>query len=246
MTPFSDMDLIFINYYDEGGPAPLDPSRCYARLCPSGNAGTIASHLTAFAKYHEASVWTSEHMALARTGVLSGDETFTGKIEAIRKRALTAERDPNKLLADIAERPERIDKEHHTDNIWRIELIRGGLVDIELIIQYLLLLHAQALPVVISTNSQDALQHLEVDDRIGTAEDATLRRALSLWQSIQGLLCLTMPGQIGEASAILEALKQTLAHNAGEPDFQYLEALMADTTEEVFAIFYAITGAPKE
>lgn len=272
MTPASDMDLIFIYDHKEGtaasdGPTPIDPSRYYARLCqrlinaitaptaegrlyevdmrlrPSGNAGPIASHITAFTKYHEESAWTWEHMALARGRVLCGDAALTAKIERVAEAALQAERDPAKLVADIAEMRQRIDKEHHTETLWEVKYIRGGLVDIELIVQYLQLRHAHATPAVLSTNTMDALTRLEVEGHIAADDGATLRRALALWQSIQGLLRLTMPGVIETGADIPEALKQALVRGAGAPDFQSLEALMEDTASQVLALFAAIIGS---
>ncbi|MBT4749742.1 MAG: bifunctional [glutamine synthetase] adenylyltransferase/[glutamine synthetase]-adenylyl-L-tyrosine phosphorylase [Rhodospirillaceae bacterium] len=272
MTPASDMDLIFIYDHKEGtaasdGPTPIDPSRYYARLCqrlinaitaptaegrlyevdmrlrPSGNAGPIASHITAFTKYHEESAWTWEHMALARGRVLCGDAALTAKIERVAEAALQAERDPAKLVADIAEMRQRIDKEHHTETLWEVKYIRGGLVDIEFIVQYLQLRHAHATPAVLSTNTMDALTRLEVEGHIAADDGATLRRALALWQSIQGLLRLTMPGVIETGADIPEALKQALVRGAGAPDFQSLEALMEDTASQVLALFAAIIGS---
>jgi len=271
MTPASDMDLIFIYDHTEGatssdGPAPLDPSRYYARLCqrlinaitaptaegrlyevdmrlrPSGNAGPIASHITAFTKYHQESAWTWEHMALARGRVLCGDASLTAKIEGVAETALRSERDPETLVADIAEIRERIDNEHHTETVWEVKYIRGGLVDIEFIVQYLQLRYAHTSPLVLSANTMNALTRLEVDGYIAAQDGATLRRALLLWQSIQGLLRLTMPGVIETGNPIPEALKQALARTAGTPDFQSLEALMEETAAEVFALFAAIIG----
>ena len=271
MTPASDLDLIFIYDHTEGaagsdGPAPLDPSRYYARLCqrlinaitaptaegrlyevdmrlrPSGNAGPIASHLAAFTKYHEERAWTWEHMALSRGRVLCGDVALARKIEGVARRALQAERDPEKLVADIAEMRIKIDKERHTETLWEVKYIRGGLVDIEFIVQYLQLRHAHASPAVLSTNTMDALTRLEVDGRIGAVEGAALRRALALWQSVQGLLRLTMPGVIESGADIPEALKQALVRTTGAADFPSLEALMAETASQVFALFAAIIG----
>ncbi len=272
MTPASDMDLIFIYDHTEGaaqsgGPAPLDPSRYFARLCqrlinaitaptaegklyevdmrlrPSGNAGPIASHLNAFTKYHQESAWTWEHMALARARVLCGDKALTAKIMAVTERALRAERDPEKLVSDIAEMRNRIDKVHRTRNIWEVKHIRGGLIDIEFIVQYLQLLHAHRSPFVLSTNTLNALTRLEVDGRIEPADGASLRAALLLWQSIQGMLRLTMSGAIGTGRDMPEALKQALARTAGTPDFQSLEALMEENSDQVFALFGKIIGA---
>ena len=116
MTPTSDLDLIVIYDHDiaaEGsdGRKSLSPGQYYSRLTqrlinaltastaegklfevdmrlrPSGNAGPIASHIDAFAKYHDGSSWTWEHMALTRARVIAGPEELRKKVElAIRKK----------------------------------------------------------------------------------------------------------------------------------------------------------------
>ncbi|MDP6841176.1 MAG: bifunctional [glutamine synthetase] adenylyltransferase/[glutamine synthetase]-adenylyl-L-tyrosine phosphorylase [Rhodospirillales bacterium] len=275
MTPASDLDLIFIYDHAEDatgsdGPAPLDPSRYYARLCqrlinaitaptaegklyevdmrlrPSGNAGPIASHLTAFTKYHEESAWTWEHMALSRARVLGGDEELADKIRSITKKTLTAARDPGKLVPDIAEMRARMDREHHTEVIWEVKHIRGGLVDIEFIAQYLQLRHAGQFPNILSTNTLQALSRLEISGLIEAGDGGTLRDALALWQAIQGMLRLTLSEAADTSREMPEALKRALARAAGAPDFESLQAQMRRTADQVYKLFESIIPATAE
>jgi hypothetical protein len=52
-----------------------------------------------------------------------------------------------------------------------------------------------------------------------------------------------MSGAIGTGRDMPEALKQALARTAGTPDFQSLEALMEENSDQVFALFGKIIGA---
>ncbi len=54
----------------------------------------------------------------------------------------------------------RIDKEHGTDDIWAVKYLRGGLIDIEFIAQYLQLRYAHRKPDVLSPNTGTALRQL--------------------------------------------------------------------------------------
>ena len=184
MTPSSDLDLIVIYDHDAGahksdGKKSLAPGEYYSRLTkrlinsltaptaegnlfevdmrlrPSGTAGPLASHIDAFAKYHDESSWAWEHMALAKARAISGDDEFIHQVNQIIEKTLTRSREPTQLLADVAGMRERIDKEHGTDSILEIKYFRGGIVDIEFIVQYLQLRHAADHPSILCTNTAD-------------------------------------------------------------------------------------------
>ncbi|NQV54757.1 MAG: glutamine-synthetase adenylyltransferase, partial [Rhodospirillales bacterium] len=243
------------------GPRPLDAARYFARLCqrlinaitaptaegklyevdmrlrPSGNAGPIASHINAFIKYHEERAWTWEHMALARARIMCGADDLVDKINAVINRTLTAGRDPVSLIRDISEMRSRIDRERHTDIIWEVKYIRGGLVDIEFITQYLQLNHAAAAPEILSTNTMEALGLMETNGFLSADDAKMLRGALMLWQAVQGMLRLTLSGAVGPGRKIPEALKRALVQTTGSADFDQLQTRMAQSAENVSALF---------
>ncbi len=55
---------------------------------------------------------------------------------------------------------QRIAKEKGTDNIWELKQVRGGLVDLEFIAQYLQLVSAAAHPEVLDQNTVEAYRRL--------------------------------------------------------------------------------------
>ena len=55
----------------------------------------------------------------------------------------------------------RIDKEKGTEDIWDLKQVRGGLVDLEFIAQYLQLVHAAQHPGILSPNTVTALTNLD-------------------------------------------------------------------------------------
>ncbi len=55
------------------------------------------------------------------------------------RTVLTAERDPDALLAAAHDMRLKLFKEFGTENPWSIKNVRGGLIDIEFICQYLML-----------------------------------------------------------------------------------------------------------
>ena len=277
MTPTSDLDLIFIYDHDEDaagsdGERPLPPSQYFARLSqrlinaitaltaegklydvdmrlrPSGNAGPIASHISAFNEYHQEKAWTWEHMALSRARVISGDGDLSERIETIIEHTLTAERDTDRLLADVIEMRERMDTEHHTGFIWEVKHLRGGIVDIEFVSQYLQLAHSHQCADVLSTNTLNALTKLHGQGFLNGDDFDVLTGGLEMWQAIQGMLRLTISGifRPGREDEIPDPLKRSLARAAGCKDFDRLSSEIVLQAEAVFSVYQRLLAPPNE
>ena len=253
MTPTSDLDLVIIYDHDSDarqsdGERSLDVSTYYARLSqrminaitaltpagrlyevdmrlrPSGNSGPIASTLDAFTRYHENTAWTWEHMALTRARVVAGPERLGDRIEQVISKTLQRERPEGALYADVADMRQRIDAEHHSDFVWEVKYIRGGLVDIEFITQTLQLQHAMSTPSVLKPNTSEALQALEKAGILSAGDAKTLILAHMLWQTIQAMLRLTIEGYFvpGREDEIPDALQQALLNATQAPDMPTL------------------------
>lgn len=219
-TPTSDLDLIFIYDFDKSveqsdGSKPLAPSQYYSRLSqrlinalsaptaegalyevdmrlrPSGASGPIATTLDGFRTYQKNDSWTWEHMALTRARPVSGSKKLQQACSGIIDEVLREKRDPQKLVIDVADMRERIDKEHGTDIHWAIKYFRGGLVDVEFISQYLQLRFGHKHPTILSVNTRSALLKMGEDGILDEDISKKLISALDLWQSIQGLVRLT-------------------------------------------------------
>jgi glutamate-ammonia-ligase adenylyltransferase len=273
MTPTSDLDLIFIYRHDEDaeqsdGTRPLTPSQYFTRLCqrlinsvtaptkegtlyevdmrlrPSGNAGPIASHFKAFTQYHRGKSWTWEHMALSRARIISGAPPLCKDIKRVITKVLTLARDPDILLKDVKEMRIRIDKEHRSDFIWEIKYMRGGLVDIEFIAQYLQLKNAHYHPEILSTNTSEALQNLRDKDLLKEQHAAPLLEATKLWQTIQGMLRLTIEGYFKpeREQEIPAALIQILGKAVACKNTKELKAHIKETAGRAYQVYRELIG----
>ena len=275
LTPASDLDLVFIYDAPEDtelsdGARPLSPTHYFARLSqrlisaitvqtaegsvfdvdmrlrPSGYAGPIASSIQAFKRYYTDSAWTWERMALTRGRVVAGPEELGRRVEATMRELLTRESPPQRLLADVAEMHQRIQAEHGTDDPWDVKRVAGGLVDVEFIAQYLQLRFAHASPDVLSPNTQCALTRLRDAGHLDARAAADLVSALELWQTVQGLLRLSLGrssgrGREGEAPG---PLLDALASATGASDLGALEDRMRLTAANVVKHFDEIVGMP--
>ncbi len=275
MTPGSDLDLIFIYRTNGGaqssdGPKPLSVSHYFARLCqrtinsitaqttegilydvdmrlrPSGSAGPIASSLESFILYHREAAWTWEHMALTRARVVCGDRDLGEEVERVIAETLTRPRDSKKLLADIAGMRRRMDKERHSDFIWDVKYLRGGLIDVEFITQYLQLKHAAEHPAILSANTRAALRAIRDAGLVGAGTADLLIEALDTWNALQGMIRLTVEGDLYREweNGAPEDLRDTLARHCSAPDFAGLEAKVRSLSKGVHEIYNEMIGEP--
>jgi glutamate-ammonia-ligase adenylyltransferase len=265
MTVASDLDLVFLYDGEEStsasdGERPLPPSQYYARLAqrfintvtaktaagqlyeidmrlrPSGNAGPIATPLTGFLAYYRDSAWTWEHMALTRARAVTGHPVLTAKIQKGIREILVQPRDPEGLLRDIAAMRQRIETERPAKTIWSVKFLRGGIIDLEFLAQYLQLRHANEAPSVLATTTQAAFANLANG---GFLEDNVARdliEATRFLRQLQGTLRLTV-GPAFDADTLPEALQSTLARAAGMADFDALRARLIATAKAVHRIF---------
>jgi len=166
----SDLDLVFLHAGDpgetDGVRSPVDNSQFFARLGqrvihmltartpagslyevdmrlrPSGSSGVLVSHVDAFEQYQTEKAWTWEHQALVRSRPIGGDSRVCERFDAIRRRVISQIRKPDVLCREVGEMRERLRREHAGKNPQQFDIKQdiGGIVDIEFLVQYLVLL----------------------------------------------------------------------------------------------------------
>ncbi len=173
----SDLDIIFL-YDDDDALAPEVYARLAQRLNnwltthtaagvlfatdlrlrPSGASGLLVSSLAAFQEYQEQAAWTWEHQALTRARYCAGDAAVGAAFEAIRERILRRARDPQKLAQDVLAMREKMHAAHpNRSQLFDLKHDRGGMIDLEFIVQYLVLAHAHAHPELVGNLGNIAL-----------------------------------------------------------------------------------------
>ena len=252
MTLASDLDLILIYDVPPGsetsdGPHPLPVASYYARLSqrligaitaptaegrlyevdmrlrPSGASGPIASNLAGFARYQRESAWTWEHMALTRARPVGGDPALCVQIADAIGAVLGAKRDARRLLVDVADMRRRIADENPRPTRWDLKNRRGGLIDLEFIVQYLVLREAASSPQLLCRSTEQALRALGAAGVLPPQAQQELLDALALLRQVHALLTL-LRGGLSEEEALSEVDAATLARCAGGVDFARLDA----------------------
>jgi glutamate-ammonia-ligase adenylyltransferase len=109
-----------------------------SRLRPEGSSGLLVSSSTAYLRYQLEKAWTWEHQALVRARMVAGSDALRSGFAEIRTRVLTLERDQERLRKDIVDMRERMYRAKRPPEGDRVDLkqSRGGMVDIEFMVQY--------------------------------------------------------------------------------------------------------------
>jgi glutamate-ammonia-ligase adenylyltransferase len=114
------------------------------QLRPSGASGLLVSSLAAFEEYQERAAWAWEHQALTRARFCAGDERVGLEFERIRETILKRKSDPARLAHAVLEMREKLHAAHpNKSGLFDLKHDRGGMIDIEFTVQFLVLAHAQ-------------------------------------------------------------------------------------------------------
>lgn len=163
----SDLDLVFVYDRDPAAAGDDPVQERYARLAqrintwlssataagrlydtdlrlrPDGAKGLLVSSLAAFDRYQRHDAWTWEHQALTRARYVAGDAALGAAFETVRDDVLRLPRDPGKLAADVIDMRKRMAAGHvNRSGSFDLKHDRGGMVDIEFAVQYLVLANA--------------------------------------------------------------------------------------------------------
>ncbi len=265
MTAASDLDLILVYDFDSeaqlsDGPRPLPPIQYFARLTqrlisalsvptaegalydvdmrlrPSGLKGPVATQLASFIDYQATEAWTWEHLALTRARVITGPPHLHLEVEAAIRHALVRPRDQTRIAADVRQMRDLIQKEKGTLDIWDLKTVRGGLIDIEFMAQYLQLIHAASDPQLLSQNTVHALENLSRHGALDPKHAAILIPAAQLLNGLTQVLRLCLDGTFDPAKAP-DGLKLLLAQSGECPDFVRLEAALQQSLSDVAHLF---------
>lgn len=270
MTAASDLDLIVVydcapDAAQSDGPRPLAPSQYYARLTqrlisalssptaegqlyevdmrlrPSGHKGPVATQLSSFVDYQATAAWTWEHMALTRARVITGSPAMRRTVETAIGDVLRRPRERARIAADVRDMRLRIAAEKGSNALWDLKQVRGGIVDIEFITQFLQLVHASIHPDVLDQNTVRALQKLDSKGLIPADGGSVLIPAARLLNDLTQILRLCVDGPFRSDQAP-QGLKDLLARVAAAPSFERLEAdlqLMLTQTAALFDLVVA-------
>ncbi len=134
------------------------------RLRPDGASGLMVSSIDAFRRYQRESAWVWEHQALTRARFCAGDAAVGAEFEAERRAVLQLRRDERKLREEVlAMRKKLLEGHPNRSDSFDLKHDRGGMIDIEFVVQYLVLAHAHRHPELVANAGNIALLKLAAE-----------------------------------------------------------------------------------
>jgi [glutamine synthetase] adenylyltransferase / [glutamine synthetase]-adenylyl-L-tyrosine phosphorylase len=128
------------------------------RLRPDGASGLLVSSTEAFRDYQLRHAWVWEHQALTRARFVCGDAAIGKSFETLRREVLGTPRDAGKLREDVLAMREKMHAGHVNDtDLFDLKHDRGGIVDVEFCVQYLVLRHGADHPELVDNVGNIAL-----------------------------------------------------------------------------------------
>ncbi|GLI38089.1 bifunctional [glutamate--ammonia ligase]-adenylyl-L-tyrosine phosphorylase/[glutamate--ammonia-ligase] adenylyltransferase [Geobacter hydrogenophilus] len=218
------------------------------RLRPSGNAGPLVTSLESFRTYHgeEAQVW--ERQALTKARVVFGDERLRRQIEEVIRGAVYGFGADETVRQEIHRLRTRMEVElaREKEGSYNIKTGRGGIVDIEFMVQYLQLCHGVNLPEVRSTNTLLALKAMRLCGVLTEEEFATLQGGYKFLRRLENRLRLIHDYSINDLGGPREYLDKLARRLGYDPKLRHPGDLLMreyeETTEAVRRIYERILG----
>lgn len=211
-----------------------------ARLRPNGSKGPLASSLEAFERYwKDGSLADWERLALTRARAVAGDKGVGERAEHLIRTAVYSPLRSGELGEEVKKMRRRIEEHGDREDL---KTGRGGIVDIEFLVQYLQLLYGPAFPKLRQTNTRAALDGLIQHGKLSTADGAALRdgyafltRLANRVRIVHGLSANKLPQEPEDLHKL--ALRAQYANEGGTRAGERLRADYTKHTEAVRAIF---------
>lgn len=181
------------------------------RLRPNGSSGLWVHSIDAFTEYQRSQAWAWEHQALTRARFVVGDPAVGQAFEATRKEILCQSRNARQLKQDILVMREKM-RDAHPNPTTRFDIKqdRGGIIDVEFIVQYLVLGHAHRHPELTGNIGNIALLKLAAELGLIAAQSAeNCRIAYREYRRIQHRQRLNSDSELSGTN-ITEATYKTL------------------------------------
>ncbi|MEA5114932.1 MAG: bifunctional [glutamate--ammonia ligase]-adenylyl-L-tyrosine phosphorylase/[glutamate--ammonia-ligase] adenylyltransferase [Geobacteraceae bacterium] len=221
------------------------------RLRPSGNAGPLVTSLESFRSYHrnEALIW--ERQALTKARVVMGESPLKDDIEGIIRETVYGRSAGEEVRREIHRLRKRMETELARESLgsYNIKTGRGGMVDVEFVVQYLQLKHGMDYPEIRGFSTLEALEAIRDHSLVTKSDFATLHDGYVFLRHLENRLRIIHDysmNDLGGSKAYLNKLARRLGydeklHNPGE-------ALMSDyerITTAIRDVYDRILGTEK-
>jgi len=194
------------------------------RLRPSGNSGLLASTIEAFSRYQHSEAWTWEHQALVRSRPIVGDRDLMAEFAQLRRNILEQPRDTADVRKSVIDMRQKMREHLSTDpgagsstaqaarhgasrqsldadghnveksTLFHLKQDAGGIVDIEFMVQYAVLVWACKYPALAQYTDNirilECLQTVAADEGVDLSELAfsQANKLIDIYQSYRAVV----------------------------------------------------------
>ncbi|GFO53148.1 glutamate-ammonia-ligase adenylyltransferase [Geomonas sp. Red276] len=201
------------------------------RLRPSGNAGPLVTSLESFITYHstESQIW--ERQALTKARVCYGDDKLKRAVEEVVERAVYGQGADDFVRSEIHRLRMRMENElaKESEGSYNIKTGRGGMVDVEFIIQYLQLKHGHEYREIRGCNTLEALESIRKLGLLAEEDCQALFDGYRFLRRLENRLRIIHDYSMNDLGGPLKYLNKLARRLGYDPQLKNPgEALMAD------------------
>lgn len=259
----SDVDLIFL-YTEEGEVSPRLSNhqwfnrlaekiletfstpdsegalfRVDLRLRPEGSAGPLARSLESMENYYAGFGETWERIALIKARCVAGSRELAYEFLRQHQPFIYPRSPTPDLLDEIARIKRRIEHDKAGDLDRDVKLGRGGIREVEFVVQTLQFIHGGRHAFLQETNTLNALRSLGRLELLGHDEVVGLDRAYRFLRQVEHRLQIEAEQQT-HTIPIEAAVQQRLTHSLGFESSKQFTAQLRDTMQRVRSIFQRV------
>jgi [glutamine synthetase] adenylyltransferase / [glutamine synthetase]-adenylyl-L-tyrosine phosphorylase len=220
------------------------------RLRPSGNAGPLVTSLDAFMSYHstESQIW--ERQALTKARVCYGEPQLKEAVEHVVEQAVYGTGAELMVRSEIHRLRMRMENElaKETSGSYNIKTGRGGMVDVEFVIQYLQLKYGLLYADIRTSNTLQALEAMKELGILPQEDYQALTEGYRFLRRLENRLRIINDYSMNDLGGSLKYLNKLARRLGYDPQLKNPgQALMADyerVTNAVRGVYEKILGAP--
>ncbi|WP_239027569.1 bifunctional [glutamate--ammonia ligase]-adenylyl-L-tyrosine phosphorylase/[glutamate--ammonia-ligase] adenylyltransferase [Geomonas diazotrophica] len=218
------------------------------RLRPSGNAGPLVTSLESFQSYHatEAQIW--ERQALTKARVTYGDPRLKEKVEQVIEQTVYGSSADDSVRKEIHRLRMRMENElaKESTGSYNIKTGRGGMVDVEFIIQFLQLRYGCEHREIRGSNTLEAMDAMRMLGHISEPDFQSLAEGYRFLRRLENRLRIIHDYSMNDLGGPLKYLNKLARRLGYDPMLKNPgQALMADyerVTEAVREVYGRILG----
>ena len=208
------------------------------RLRPTGKSGSLVLPLCEFERYFSgggAQLW--ERQSLARARIVRGESELADRVTDRVRAALVAEADSPNLVSEVRRMREKLEATATPRNLKRG---RGGLADVEFLVQLFQIRHGRAHPQVFRSNVWDALDSLAAAGLLKELDAATLRDGYSFLRHVEARLRIVTDRPLTELPENADDVAKLARRLGFDSSRSFLEKLQ-QTTEHIREVYDRLT-----